>query len=65
MLQPERPVEGQALTTDLVQRLRESCCEETGDRVDLDDHAMRVATEVARMREARDRLKSGRRASYP
>lgn len=56
MLHPERPEEGQALTADLVQRLRESCCEETGDRVDLDDHAERVAREVARAREATRRL---------
>ena len=57
MLQPERPAQqGQALTADLVQRIRESCCDETGSRVDLDDHAERVAIEVARAKEARQKL---------
>lgn len=64
MLQPERPEQGQALTADLVQRIRESCCDEPGSRVDLDDHAERVAKEVARAREARQAL-AIRRPTYP
>jgi len=50
------------LHEDLVTRLR-AACDSTSDQVDVDKHADLVAREVARAREARAKLVSGRKTT--